>query len=78
MSSDLQSWLMRVHEAKTRAEVFRLLDEFRPLNWTDDQRALMSRTYIRALEHLSGDEPAGAPAPTGADSAAGPVWYEKM
>lgn len=79
MSSNLDSWLEKIHAAKSRADVFRTLEEFRPLEWTDEQRAAMARAYMRALEVLApgtaSTADAAADTATGND---GPVWYEKM
>ncbi len=55
MSLDLESWLTGVRQANSRSEIFALLDQFRPLAWTDEQRAAMARTYVRALTKLPPD-----------------------
>lgn len=80
MSSDLEAWLKKVHAAKSRADVFRVVEEFRPLTWSDEQRAVMAKTYIRAVENLAAgsESTAGAAAPSVEAGADGPVWYEKM
>jgi hypothetical protein len=49
---DLQEWLSRVKAATSSAEIFELLDQFRPGDWTDEERSLMSKTYIAALARL--------------------------
>lgn len=49
---DLDYWLVRVRSSASQAEVFDLLDKFRPLPWSDEQRALISRAYINRLEAL--------------------------
>ena len=80
MSSDLDSWLKKVLAAKSRADVFRVLEEFRPLDWTDEQRAAMAKTYMRVVEQLApGGGAAASSVAVETDSGAdGPVWYEKM
>jgi hypothetical protein len=77
--SSLQDWLKRVQAAKSRSELFAILNEFRPLEWTDDERATMAKSYIRLLDGMK-EEPEST---KGAESeksegADGPVWYEKM
>lgn len=49
---DLELWLERIKSAPTSAEIFQILDEFRPRGWSDEERALMSKTYIAALAKL--------------------------
>ena len=81
MSLDLDSWLKKVQAAKSRANVFAILDEFRPLAWTDDQRAAMARAYMRVVEKLAPEENTVAAAAKPAATTSGddgPVWYEKM
>lgn len=50
--SSLDYWLTRVRQAGGRQEMFDILDEFRSLSWTDEDRAQMSRTYVRRLESV--------------------------
>lgn len=52
---DLNSWLNRIRQAETRAQVFSILDEFRPLSWTDEERSQMAKLYIRLLDGLPQD-----------------------
>lgn len=79
MSLDLKQWLTEVQAAKSRAEVMRILAKFRPLDWTDDQRAAMARAYMRVLETLAPEDSSNAVAAANADGGNdGPVWYEKM
>lgn len=77
-NADLDQWLNKVQACKSRTELFKLLDEFRPLDWTDEQRSVMGKTYMLLLEtklkqQLS--DTAVADTKGGPD---GPVWYEKM
>lgn len=81
---DVKIYLDRLSKAKTKSEIYAILDEFRPLSWTDEQRSAVSRFYMRMLESIgfSSDEDQ-QPAATGATKAGatpndGPVWYEKM
>ncbi len=50
--NDLKDWLQKIKTATTSVEIFHILDEFRLQDWTDEQRALMSKTYIPALAQL--------------------------
>ncbi|HNH76781.1 MAG: hypothetical protein SFV17_12105 [Candidatus Obscuribacter sp.] len=79
---DLQAWFKRIRDAKTRSEVFAILDEFRPLPWADEERSQMAKLYIRLLDYLPDDSGAVASAASGAQDEKpandGPVWYEKM
>jgi hypothetical protein len=76
-TADLEIWLAKVRLAKSHPEVFHLLDEFRPIDWSDEQRALMAKTYIKVLEatQTSSQTKTSDKQKDGAD---GPVWYEKM
>lgn len=50
---EVSIWTQRIRKAQNAKEVFAILDEFRPLNWTDQERAEMSKYYVRKLEHLA-------------------------
>jgi len=79
MSSNLESWLEKINAAKSRVDIFRILEDFRPLEWTDEQRAAMAKTYMRVLDGLAPGKEASAPAATATTTGDdGPVWYEKM
>lgn len=60
-----------------------MLDQFRVLEWTDEQRASIGKLYIRLLEVLppedgnSGDDDAGSGGPA-KPAEQEEVWYEKM
>lgn len=82
---DVKPWLERIQKAKTKSDIYKILDEFRPLNWTDEQRSAVARFYMRMLEDIgfTSDEDTGAAAASGAAKPGapanyGPVWYEKM
>lgn len=55
-NKDLNIWLARVKQAKTRKEVFRILDEFRKQEWTDVQCQTMSHLYIRMIDLMPPEE----------------------
>ncbi len=55
-NKDLNIWLARVKQAKTRKDVFRILDEFRKFEWTDVQCQTMSHLYMRVLDLLLPEE----------------------
>ena len=74
---DLDQWLIRVRQAKSRPEVLKLLDEFRPLTWTDEQRSVMGKAYVRVLDGLA-PGPDETAAKNEKETPDGPVWYEKM
>jgi hypothetical protein len=79
-TEDLTPWLTRVKTAATRLDVFATLDQFRKLDWTDEQCSAMAKLYIRRLDKLAddgtGEEVVRPPEPQTQDT--GPVWYEKM
>lgn len=55
-NKDLNIWLARVKQAKTRKEIFRILDEFRKQEWTDVQCQTMSHLYIRMIDLMAPEE----------------------
>lgn len=55
--SELQTWLERIHAAQNTEEVFSILDEFRPLLWSDEERATMAKTYNTKLHVLNAPPP---------------------
>lgn len=79
---DLNPWLTRMRKVQSRSELMAILDEFRPLEWTDEQRSAVSRLYMRLLDSLAveevPDEDAAVAAKPKASENDGPVWYEKM
>lgn len=77
---NLSDWLERVSKAEGKAELFKILDEFRPLTWTDNERSQMSRHYIQVLDSLPEEESdqGGPQEESGEKGDDGPVWYEKM
>lgn len=51
--TSLNHWLACIRETTCTEEVFEILDEFRPLSWTDQERASMSQVYMRQLDQLN-------------------------
>ena len=77
-TNNLDDWLRRVQNARSRDEVFEILRTFKDLDWTDEQRAVMAHAYMRILENMK-DTPQDKKSQTQEQQAAdGPVWYEKM
>jgi hypothetical protein len=54
--SELKPWLERVLTAQTEEEIFAILDEFRPLLWSDDERASMAKTYNAKLYQINANQ----------------------
>lgn len=50
---DLGEWVNLIKTATSKDDVFAILDQFRSLPWTDEQRARISKTYIQLLQHLN-------------------------
>ncbi len=76
----LEDWLNKVQAARTRQEIFKILDEFRKLAWTDVERSSMSKLYMRVLDTLA-DDPSDTTQPQTPSASSGgdeEVWYEKM
>ena len=80
----LSDWMTRITKAKTRKEMFSILDEFRVLEWTDEERSVMAKHYIRFVDNIASGETAtdnktsGEAQNANAPGEDGPVWYEKM
>lgn len=55
-NKDLNIWLARVKQAKTRKDVFKILDEFRKFEWTDVQCQTMSHLYMRMIDLMPPEE----------------------
>ncbi len=51
----IDAWVARVRKATSQTEIFQILDDFRPLDWSDQQRAQMSKAYLPRLDRLNGD-----------------------
>jgi len=79
MVQKLEDWLNKVQAARTRQEIFKILDEFRKLAWTDVERASMGRLYIRALDNMADNDTSNSSDnQTTASGGDEEVWYEKM
>jgi len=74
----LEDWLNKVQAARSRQEIFKILDEFRKLAWTDVERAAMGKLYIRVLDNMSDDNTTSTSQDQPASSGDEEVWYEKM
>jgi hypothetical protein len=84
-SIDLSAWVEKIKAARNRTELFAMLDEFRILEWTDEQRASIAKLYMRLLSVLPQEEAADAQSASDKKSNAAhqaeedeEVWYEKM
>lgn len=82
-AAELNKWIEKLKVAPNRTSLFSMLDEFRKLDWTDEQRAAVAKLYMRLLDLLpQEDEQKAAPAPAAAAATgaavAEEVWYEKM
>lgn len=81
-SMNLGEWLSRITRAKNRAEVYAILDEFRPLTWTDNERSQMSKHYMKIIDlmppEVSDDDKSSGNENKAGEGDDGPVWYEKM
>ncbi len=55
-NKDLNIWLARIKQAKTRKDVFRILDEFRKFEWNDVQCQTMSHLYMRMIDLMPPEE----------------------
>lgn len=55
-SEGIDSWLSKIMRADTADDVLNIVDSFRPLPWTDEERARMSRTYMARLNGLAARE----------------------
>ena len=89
---NLDAWLKKVNNAPDSVAIFRVLDEFRHEEWSDEERAKMSKVYIAALARLKNVEfePASGKVedngglPSDPENLVGSltvdeeVWYEKM
>ncbi len=78
IKTDLGAWFTRVQKGASVKEVLEILDEFRRLDWSDNDRAAMAKVYLRVLEKVSSATPAEGASSELAETSDGPVWYEKM
>jgi hypothetical protein len=81
---ELSAWIEKIKSARTRTELFAMLDSFRVGEWTDEQRSSIAKLYMRLLDYLPHEEStSGASDDTNGGGSAKPaeqeeVWYEKM
>ncbi len=55
VSTELNTWLDRIRAADSITLVLAIVEEFRPLEWSDTERSQMSKVYIRKIDSLSGN-----------------------
>lgn len=77
-AQNLDEWLKKVQQAQSGDAVFKLLADFRKLDWTDEERSRMSKVYMRVLNRVGGATSTVTSSQDDEDGADGPVWYEKM
>jgi hypothetical protein len=77
-TQNFEDWLKKVQAAASGEAIFKLLADFRKLDWTDEERARMSKVYMRALQRSGAATASSAKAMDEDDGPDGPVWYEKM
>jgi hypothetical protein len=75
--AELNQFITRVQKATSAKQVLSIMDEFRKVDWTDDDRARMAKAYVRVLDRV-GAPPPDENAVVEEDKNDGPVWYEKM
>ncbi len=80
---DLSAWIEKLKSAKNRTQLFSMLDSFRVLEWTDEQRSSIAKLYMRLIDVLPHDQSAAADDTATSGGPAKPaeqeeVWYEKM
>lgn len=74
----LEDWLNKVQAARSRQEIFKILDEFRKLAWTDVERSSMSKLYMRVLDTMADEPNPSDQSQTSSGTGDEEVWYEKM
>jgi hypothetical protein len=61
--SELEPWLERILAAQSIEDIFAILDEFRPLLWSDDERASMAKIYNAKVYQLTANQAINASKP---------------
>jgi hypothetical protein len=74
----LDSWIERVRGAGSADNLWVILDEFRTVEWTDEERAKMSHAYMQRLASIVRASAVGGKKAAQVAANDGPVWYEKM
>lgn len=77
-TQNIEDWLKKVQSATSGDTIFKLLADFRKLDWTDEERARMSKVYMRMLQKTGVTTVNTANAAEEDEGPDGPVWYEKM
>jgi hypothetical protein len=52
MAEDLALWIERLKRVKTRRDLFSALDQFRVLEWSNEQRSQIAKLYMRLIDVL--------------------------
>lgn len=77
-TQNLDEWLKKVQQAQSGDAVFKLLADFRKLDWTDEELSRMSKVYMRVLNRVGGASSTVTSSQEEEEGPDGPVWYEKM
>jgi hypothetical protein len=59
--SDIEDWINKVKRAESAQDVLHILDQFRPLAWSNQERSAMAHAYLRVLEKMPKANEAVAP-----------------
>ena len=55
--ADLTPWINKITAAKTQAQMYVVLAQFKDGDWNDDQRSTIAKLYMRLISQLPvGDE----------------------
>lgn len=77
-NSSLDSWIDRIRSAGSADNLWTILDEFRTVEWTDEERSKMSHAYMQRLASIVRASATVGKKAAQAAANDGPVWYEKM
>lgn len=77
-NKSVDSWIDRVRAAGSADNLWVILDEFRLVDWTDEERAKMSHAYMQRLASIVRASAGSGKKAAQAAANDGPVWYEKM
>jgi hypothetical protein len=78
-TTSVDEWVARIQKTRSSKELLELLNKFRKLEWTDQERQKISHTYIKVVDIIL-KSPAESSQTQAEDTGGndGPVWYEKM
>ncbi len=77
--ASVDDWVTKIQQTRNGRELLKILEQFRKLDWTDQERQKVSHTYMKVLDVIlksSQDTLKKAEETSSAND--GPVWYEKM